>query len=478
MILGILLSVGLTYFMTAQQDYKNLQSSSLQNMQENFDVNLAVASNGDLNVSITNTGGVTVTIQSITIVNTTSGATTCKIGTTVLSSTVCLIAALPSSLDTSSPALPVSANVGQNTTKIDTGVKAGSNHFIVKVTSQRGTTQTTTYPVSTPDYVIAAYQAVAAGLGSLEMVFNSFYWYPYISGPSSGTCSNGDGGIQSCSGGAWKFDINHPNWGSVSVYNNPILFSVQILNNDPNAATVELNAHTNLWVYQSCSSGCGSQPLPAFYIMNTNSSGYITSTTTGSFKQIVVPFNQSVTIYFGSLNDLTTGNYAATTSKTTGLPSTGVYNVFMLMDGTKIQPTGVVLYQQNIPFSATFASDNVGTFAESPLTCNPNTLITFHLQISNSIYSANYGINEIVFDASAFSGISVSNNPSGWSSSISSGVITWTASSNLITRGNSLNFTWSGTSPNVLGYQAAFPFQTYWSGGIITSQADAEGCYV
>jgi hypothetical protein len=417
-------------------------------------------------------------------------------------------------------------------------ISNSSSKFIIKVLTARGTSAIGTYP-SNQLTNAAVNSLVAGGFGSLQMQFSSFTWYDYISGPSKQVELTQNGGYcygdqqcsscaqqgynecyfyftnmctkgQNCNGGSWTVDLAHPFEGSrmpegyesscvTGNHSNtetcyfdevPVLFSVNITNDDPGLADIVLNSETNLWVVETCDSGiaegnCVSvgNPVFVFYMMNVNpTTGVISSINQGSFSEIQIPYGTTKTLYYGSLYDLSLSsyNYVALTSATNSNPYYyGQFAVFLLFAGTKISTSGFAVYGQNIPFESTTVGDNLGWYSQTPLSTGSGVKTTFTLQVNNSAFSYSQAkINKIVLNASAFSSVSVTSTPSGWTSSTTNGIITWTSSSG-IAYNSYANFQWTGTAPTVSGSaQEIFPVYIYWSSGVVTELQAAAVCTV
>jgi hypothetical protein len=281
----------------------------------------------------------------------------------------------------------------------------------------------------------------------------------------------------------------------------PIAFSVNVTNYDPSLATIVLNSASNLWVIETCDSGvtegnCPSgNPFYVFYIMDVNqTTGAITSTSQGSFSQIVIPYGQTKTLYYGAAYDMSLQPYlpVGLTSALAANPFYyGQFGVFLLFAGTEIISPNVLVYGQNIPFESTTAADNFGYLNESPISAPPGASTTFALTVNDSIFSkANptnpNGIYSIVLNASAFSSISVTGFqvPAGWTAQVntpSSGYITWTtnAQSDYITNGTTDTFYWKGTAPSpTVQTQYIFPVSLIWARGQIVTAQSALVCTV
>ena len=352
----------------------------------------------------------------------------------------------------SSPTLPYAINGGESTL-FNTGVLyTHGQSYTIQVLTSKGTVVVGTYPprqLSTKSLS----SLVAEGVGSLSMSFTAFSFYYYT--------------------GSTTIDISHPHDGAIAPYGTNIVFSMQITNNDPSVGTITIDSHTDLWVYQTCQSGCGNSKQITFYVINVASSGAITSTSKGSFVPIQIPYGTSATIYFGSASDLSLNSFSAIYISGKSGTGYGEYGVFLLASGSNTLSTSALLYSQNLPFRGTFVADNIGWYSGSPLSCSPNTATPFALMINNSQSSPDR-IDQITLNASSFSSVTAAAPP-GWDVSVNSGIITWSAGT---IRANSYQtFTWSGTAPGGIGVQSVFPLSLTWSSGVITSEQAAVGCY-
>ncbi len=381
--------------------------------------------------------------------------------------------------------------------------------YMIKVITSNGIVAVGSYPngyLSTA----ALNSDVAAGLGSAKMTFDSFTYYDYISGPPATDADRDfenmcDGGVQ-CNGGSEIINMdghsgslvpegqNHTDDGcgycGITV---PIVFSVNITNVDPQQSDLVFNSEANLWVIETCDAGlptstCGlTSSVYVFYMVNVNqATGAITSLSSSTFTQVQIPYGVTKTIFFASAYPLQSQafRYMSLTTDDTVAPGNnlavyGQFAVFLLLPGTKIPPTGVQLYGQNIPFESTISGDNLGWYSETPNTCTGDTDTVFQLQVNNSVFSGG-NINQVMLNASAYSSIAATA-PSGWTDSISSGVITWinTNDNSPIAPGSYATFAWSGLAPSTsYSVQDIFPLTLYWDSGAFTALQAAEGCFV
>ena len=227
--------------------------------------------------------------------------------------------------------------------------------------------------------------------------------------------------------------------------------------------------------------------------MNVNATtGAITSTSTGSFSEIIIPYGVTKTLYYGAAYDLSLQPMSAVglTSAVTSNPFYyGQFAVFLLFSGTKIISPSVQVYGQNIPFESTTAADNFGWISETNTTAAPGSLVTFNLSVNDSIFAyANptnpVGIDNIVLNASAFSSVGVSASPTGWTGTANSpqtGYITWNSvnPANFIANGTTDTFTWTARAPSPASVtQYMFPIVITWTTGEITTMQEALVCTV
>jgi hypothetical protein len=275
-------------------------------------------------------------------------------------------------------------------------------------------------------------------------------------------------------------------------YQTPIAFSVNITNDDPSLGTIVINSESNLWVIETCDSGvtegnCPSgNPFFVFYVMNVNpSTGVISSTSAGSFAEIVIPYGVTKTLYYGAAYDLSLQPYSVvglTSAVSSNQFYYGQFAVFLLYAGTKIVSSSSQVYGQNIPFESTTAADNLGWYTETPVSCNPGVSNTFTLNVNDSWFAnPEYGITQIVLNGSAFSGVTVGTLPSHWTGSVNTGTITWTNSTDAgaIGPGVTDSFQWKATAPSPSSTtQYVFPFTITWDGGEVTTLQAAAVCTV
>ena len=290
------------------------------------------------------------------------------------------------------------------------------------------------------------------------MKFDSFVFYPYSSTGS----------------GNWKINLSRPMNAAITPYSKYIVMAIQVTNYDPSAGTIILDSHSDLWTFVSCGSGCGTQSILFFYIMNVGPTGTVTSQNTGSFVPITIPFGATTTLYFGSSYDLSLNNYNYQSIS----DAVGEHDVFLILSGTKVTAANSSVYSQNLPFAATFTADNIAAFSQNVYSCSSGGNQNFQFNITNSQYSS-YNINKLTLNATGFTVSTPVPAPAGWTSSYSSGMITWSTTGGGIAIGSTLPFSWTGKAPTVTsGTQYTFPASVTFAGGTITSQSVTTGCYV
>ncbi|MCL5067409.1 MAG: hypothetical protein M1368_03535, partial [Thaumarchaeota archaeon] len=453
LLFSIIFTVGFGYFYSVTQDQKVLLAAQSQNSQlwaqknqEGLYVTPSVGASGNLSFTVTNTG-IPVVIIAYFVTDQT-GAILKYVNASSSGSTSCTIStvSLPCSLNTGS--------VGSFSPTPPIDYKSGT--LTIKIVTNRGSTFFGTYP--TQELTSTSISSlVASGLGSLEMIFSSFNFYNY----SVDSAPN------------WKVNLSSAQVAAVTPYNKPIVFSAQITNNDPYSGTIVVDAHTDLWTFLSCGSGCGTQSLLGFYVMNVASDGTVTSTSYGSFVPIQIPYGSTKTVYFGSKCDLSISSCSGYAAQSIS-DLTSEHDVFMIFSGTLVTVDNASLYSQNLPFSATFTADNIAGFSQTPTTCGNHTATSFTLKVTNSLWTpTNDEITKVVVNASTFNpSIIQPLPPTGWTVGVSSGIITWTSTGTYyIKPGATLSFQWNGTSPTVKAVtQEAFISNVAWNGGTILSQ--------
>lgn len=492
---------GLFYFVGQdQQFYQQAQKSNAAFISQQNSEHLLVygtSNGGNLGFYVNNTG-ISATIVSFWIFNGSSSTIVQYKNATTLPGT-----------------LPYYLGQSQSWNYPNTGllVTSQSQRYTIKVATARGTIAIGTYP-SNQITSAAVNSLVAGGFGSLQMAFSSFTWYDYTSGPPNqdpntgnvNLCANG----AQCNGGSWVVDMSHPHPGSLvpegfcpggcsrnNYYEIPLVFSVNITNDDPNLGNIVLNSESNLWITETCDFGStegncpNGNPVYVFYAMNMNpGTGAVQSVNQGSFAQISIPYGVSKTIYYGSAFDLSLGSYAnlELASFNGNQQQTSYYGqfaVFLLFSGTKITPQAISVYGQNIPFESTNAVDNLGWYSETPMTCTAGQSTPFALNVTNSAFSVtgsgSSGIKQVQVNASAFTSITATK-PTNWNTpTVSNGIITWTPSSSSynIKAGSYLVFSWKGTPPaGSSGQQLILPLSMTWGNGQVTQLSAAEACNV
>lgn len=512
----MIFSVGFTYFYVTTTDQIHseqnlLQQSAVQSQEAVEQANLLVIGtviSNTLEFYINNTGPAEA-IAAYWVLN----GTTAQQMLYENSSAVCTSTPPCTILHDNPAPFPLYIGQGESTNlPVDTNISVTTitATFVIKVVTTTGVVALGSYP---NEYTSTSSLAsdVASGIGSAMVQFNSFYWYDYVSGPAQ-TDSDGDfnnicaQGVQ-CDGGSWIFDAANPHPGSFVPeglnhtddgcsfcgIEDPIVFSVNVTNDDTQDADLVINSQANLWIVETCDAGtatshCGeTSPVYVFYIVNVNpATGQILSTTQGSFAQVNIPYGVTKTLYFASAYPVALDNFQYMTLGTddstipgNNLAYYGQFAIFMLLPGTRLPPDQVLIYGQNVPFESTIAGDNIGWYSETPATCVGGATQPFQLTVNDS-YFAGASINEIVLNASSFSDVTPSA-PTGWTDSVSNGIITWTNTNtnDLVGPGDNLNFYWDGTPPSVnTAVQDIFPLALYWNSGALTKYQGAVACFV
>ena len=367
----------------------------------------------------------------------------------------------------STPALPYAISQGGSAVFVTGAFYTPGNDYLIKLVTQRGSIFVGSYPPENlPSNSIGS--QVAAGIGSIAMVFNSYNFYS-LTNPKNGQ---------------WIIDINHPHSGALLPNTVIPAFSMKITNDDPAVGTITLDSHSDIYLYQTCQNGCGGNvPTYVYYAVNVASNGTITSTGQGSFDPIQIPYGASKTVFFASKYDLSVGSFSSFQISASNKEGLGEYDVFVIISGSDTQSQQAILYGQNLPFAGSFLSDSVAWYSETPASCVGGGLDSFTLTVNDSSLSVD-AINQISVNVSSFRnvGAPLSQAPSGWNSVVSSsGIITWSAqnSGHYITKGESSSFGWNGTAPSTIGTVVAFPLTFGFTGsGTVTSQQSAEGCFV
>jgi hypothetical protein len=444
LVFGMIMTVVYGYFLLVNQSEQSFlktvlqgNASSLQQQRESLTVTGTLI--GPAIGFLVNNTGITATITS-TILSYSSNGLVIQYNTG----------------NSTTPSLPYLLNGGQSAI-FNTGILyTKGQSYTIKILTARGSTFVGTYPPQQLS-VVAVSALVAAGLGSISMIFNQYSFYGYSS-----------------TKGSYVIDISHPHSGAILPFQSPaIALSLQITNNDPGLGTITLDSHTDLFIYETCPQGCGGNvPLFAFYLVNVANNGTITSINKGSFVPIQVPYGRTVTLYFASQYDLSQAGFATECICAIGQKaSTGEYDVFMILSGTDTGAQSLSLYSQNLPFAASYVSNDIGWFSETPVTCVHGAITNFTLTVVDSQYSQD-DIVQVSINASSFSSLSaIPQSP--WKLSISSGVITW--SNGNLDPSKVMSFSWGGRTPPVVGNQLVLPLTITWSNGFV--QQSAVGCY-
>jgi hypothetical protein len=452
-VFGVILTSVYGFFFLIAQSQQLLWNSSNQNQQlagQKTDENLAVTGmlmGPAIGFSVNNTG-ITAVIASYVLTDISNG----KI-------------VQVNSGSGSTPALPYTISQGGSAVFVTGAFYTPGNDYMIKLITSRGSIFVGTYPPENlPLNSISS--SVAAGLGSVSMDFTSYNFYSFTN-----------------AGCGCVIDINHPHSGALLPNGVTPAFSMKVTNNDPAVGTITLNSHSDIYLYQTCQSGCGGNvPTYVYYAVNVAPNGTITSTSQGSFVPIEIPYGASKTIFFASKYDLSLGSFASFQIVASIKEPLGEYDVFVIISGSDTQSQQAILYGQNLPFAGSFLSDTVAWYSETPASCVGGNINSFSLMVNNSVLSVD-NIYQVSMNASMFTNLKVTQIPNGWNSYVStSGIVIWNTTKNgifPIVPGHYSTFGWNGTAPSTIGTVVAFPLTLGFTGkGIITSQQSAEGCFV
>jgi uncharacterized protein YcnI len=419
---AMVLSVLGTYFFIIQQtstqyqQYVNLRNGqAIATNRESFSV-VAYAKSGTscncIFANVTNNGGSTLLITETLVINNSNGVVLHAYNVPITSQGVNSFAT--ASINTTQPF-------------------TGGWSYTVKVISSNGNTGQVLFPQPSIQSTRQTVQSlIANGIGSVSMLFRSFYVYKVITSP---TC---------CS-----VDLAHRYNGSLApcCSSTPVAFSVQVTNIDPNQAVIALGGESILWGTISCQSGCGSQSSPVWYIGNVNPLNGQIST---SFSTIYLRYNTTSTLWFVSSCDLMTCPYSSST--TVSVSTSFTYASFMLLSGDYSANGNASPYGQNLPFQSTFFADNIAVVSNTPGSVTSGTPSqSFTLKVNNTALTpAGDSITKITMTADA-GFTSVSYVPmTGWTGSVIGNTITWTAQPGYSIPANSIQqFAWTANVPTV-----------------------------
>jgi hypothetical protein len=448
----IILSVLVTYFYVIQQDtsqyqsYVNLQNSqNIATNQEVFSVAGWTKTVGSCSqcifANVTNRAQSSLLVTQIFIANNSNGA-------------ILKAYSVPSA---SQGINPLSTSSISSTVPYTFGWS-----YIIKVVSSNGNTAQTLFPNNFLTTQAIAQALVANGLGSLTMVFRSFYSYAVKTNPC---CS---------------VDFSNKYNGSLApcCTSTPVAFSVQVTDVDPNQAIIALDSRSLLWGSISCTQGCGTQSSPVWYIGNVDpTKGTISPT----FSTVYLRYNVTNTLWFVSNCPLSSCTYSSTT--TVIVSSSFTYANFVLLSGDYSVNGISSPYGQNLPFESVFFADNIGVVSNSPGSVTSGmSAQTFTLTITNApITPIADPITRVVMTVdNGFTNVNATA-PNGWTVSIAGNVITWisTGSSGNINSGKSQQFSWSANVPTVSTPTNYIHVVTLtFSGGTVRSELLAAGTYV
>jgi len=172
---------------------------------------------------------------------------------------------------------------------------------------------------------------VAQGIGKVGMDFDSFVYYHVVS------VGGGKYGLQEYPNGLGGFNVPE---------GEDIAFRVILTNYDVQERTINLNAHSALWMIFPTDNP---QQVRSrwWYIVNVDDTGTILST----FSTVSMPHDKPTMIYFASSNDLGISSFSPSSIDIPGF-SAGPAAVNLMLFGI----VGTSSYGQNIPFVSVYVS--------------------------------------------------------------------------------------------------------------------------
>jgi hypothetical protein len=290
-VFAIMFSVGYAYFLTAQLDYKSLQSSNVLANEETLFVTGGVYQ-GNLTAQVRNAGPITITITSIVIVDQTSGTNYGK--TWVLGN------------NPSTPAenyhnqFPFSLNSQAISNNVTTPVVAGTDYYLVEAITSRGTIATATISSNPAPASQLALQALTSGaLGDIYLNFNSYTFYT-VSNTVTGcpTTPKYSGYCLTQIGPA--FAIPCSNYCSAN-----LAFSVSVTNLNSQQGEIVLDQFSMLYQTFTAQANTKGTPYPFFIISNQSNAGETeTNAIYSNYTAVVLQYNKPQTLVFASANCL------------------------------------------------------------------------------------------------------------------------------------------------------------------------------
>ncbi len=275
---AMIFTTGFAYFMFVQYNYQLQHQAAIERNQMDFEQSLeqfvvdGSVLNDKLYARVNNTGPVAITIVQVFFLNADTGE---FIGQ----------GEIPK----------VTINPGATVTIESYGIPYSSGNRLIKVVTERGNSEVGLYPPLTPNYITvnALYATLAKGIGSIHIEFASLRWI-WAERPSYLPSQWGwapDGVDQS---GYLAKGYN----GHATVYGKKIIFTVNVTNYDPSGREIYLNGNSELR-YLTITGGGSSFKLDRFPLAKGYSLTNHTVILLKTWETIRLPFNETVTIYFG-----------------------------------------------------------------------------------------------------------------------------------------------------------------------------------
>jgi hypothetical protein len=362
-VFAIMFSVGYAYFLTAQLDYKSLQSSNVLANEETLLVTGGVY-HGNLTAQVRNAGPIAITITSLVIVDQTSGTNYGK--TWVLGN------------NPSTPAenyhnqFPFALNSQATSNNVTTPVVAGTDYYLVEAITSRGTIATATISSNPAPASQLALQALTSGaLGDIYLNFNSYSLYT-VGQPLGCPTSNAtySGYCLTPAGSAFAINCN-TYCGTV-----PVGFAITVTNLNAQQGEVVFDQFSNLFQVITAGINAKGQPIPWFIVDNTSLAGGINAIK-AKYTPIALQYNIPETIFFASSNCINvTSTYGSMYDAAAGCTSFKIMSIpggsngfqagntaitFLMSHGWEV-PSGTSLtslslastnYGQNSPYEST-----------------------------------------------------------------------------------------------------------------------------
>ncbi len=275
---AMIFTTGFAYFMFVQYNYQLQHQAAIERNQmdfeqslEQFEVTGVITADNKIGVKVNNTGPIPIEVVSIFVMDDTGKFYRVK------------------------DSFSMTVNSGEVSGVIDTTEPyVDGTQYVIKVVTKRGNTEVGFYPPITPSYITvnALYATLAKGIGSIHIEFASLRWLwaerPYYLPSQWGWAPDGVDQSGYLAGG-----YN----GHATVYNEKIIFMVNVTNYDPNGRDIYLNGNSELR-YLSITGGGSSFKLDKFPLAKGYSLTNHTVIKLG-LQTVELPFNKTVTIYFG-----------------------------------------------------------------------------------------------------------------------------------------------------------------------------------